>query len=115
MKKLLTLSMVSLIVFACSHKTATTVTNTEEVKTAVSTETAAVEKTESATVTNEQFSAGKAIYIAKCGKCHKLKEPSRGNMAQWTKWIDRMAPKAKLTEDEKAQVTAYVSVNAKPN
>jgi hypothetical protein len=36
-------------------------------------------------------------------------------MTQWTKWIDRMAPKAKLTEDEKAQVTAYVSVNAKPN
>ena len=112
MKKVLTLSMVSLIVFACSHKTTSTVTKTEEVKTTVATETAAIEKTESATVTNEQFLAGKAVYSAKCGNCHKLKEPSRGNT---TKWIDRMAPKAKLTEDEKAQVTAYVSVNAKPN
>jgi|JI61114BRNA_FD_contig_41_2654662_length_647_multi_3_in_0_out_0_1 cytochrome c5 len=115
MKKVLTLSIVSLIVFACSHKTTSTVTKTEEVKTTVATETAAIEKTESATVTNEQFLAGKAVYSAKCGNCHKLKEPSRGNMTQWTKWIDRMAPKAKLTEDEKAQVTAYVSVNAKPN
>ena len=97
MKKVLTLSIVSIVVFACSHKTASTVTKTEEAKTAVTTEAAAVEKTESATVTNEQFLAGKAVYTAKCGNCHKLKEPSRGNIAQWTKWIDRMAPKAKLS------------------
>lgn len=104
MKKLITIGMLSFIVFACSKKTASTVTKTE-----------VVVKTESATVSNEQFLAGKAIYVAKCGKCHNLKEPSRGNMEEWTKWIGRMAPKAKLTDDEKAQVTAYVSVNAKPN
>jgi len=115
MKKVLTLCIVSLLIYACTHKTASTIKKAEEVKTSVNSETAAVEKTESATVTNEQFLAGKAVYSAKCGNCHNLKEPSRGNMAQWTKWIDRMAPKAKLTEDEKAQVTAYVSVNAKPN
>ena len=105
MKKVLTLSMVSLIVFACSHKTSNTITKTEVVK----------EKTESATVSNAQFIAGKTVYEAKCGRCHKLHEPNRGNMAQWTKWIDRMAPKAKLTDEEKQQVTDYISVNALVN
>ena len=101
MRKSIAIFIISIVVFACSHKTKSTVTKTE-VK----------EKTESATVSNAQFSAGKTVYEAKCGRCHKLFEPSRGNMTQWTKWIDRMAPKAKLTDEEKQQVTDYVSVNA---
>lgn len=104
MKKLVTISILSFIVFACSKKTATTVTKTET-----------SEKTSSASVSEAQFLAGKAVYEAKCGKCHKLYNPSRGNMTQWTKWIDRMAPKAKLTDEEKQQVTDYVSVNALAN
>lgn len=105
MKKIITISILSLIAFACSHKTASTVTKTE-VKT---------EKTESATVSNAQFTAGKTLYTAKCGRCHKLYNPNRGNMTQWTKWINRMAPKAKLTAEEKQLVTDYVSVNALAN
>ena len=105
MKKIITISILSLIVFACSHKTASTVAKTEIAK----------EKTSSATVSNAQFSAGKTIYEAKCGNCHKLKDPAKGNMTQWTKWIDRMAPKAKLTDEEKQQVTDYISVNALTN
>ena len=105
MKKLIIITVLSLIVFACSHKTSNTITKTEVVK----------EKTESATVSNAQFIAGKTVYEAKCGRCHKLHEPNRGNMAQWTIWIDRMAPKAKLTDEEKQQVTDYVSVNALAN
>jgi cytochrome c5 len=104
MKKLMTISLLSLIVFACSKKTASTVAKTE-----VSV------KTESATVSNAQYLAGKVVYEAKCGKCHKLHSPDRGNMEQWTKWIGRMAPKAKLTEEEKQLVTDYVSVNALTN
>jgi cytochrome c5 len=104
MKKLMTISLLSLIVFACSKKTASTVAKTE-----VSV------KTESATVSNAQYLAGKVVYEAKCGKCHKLHSPDRGNMEQWTKWIGRMAPKAKLTEEEKQLVTDYVSVNALAN
>lgn len=105
MKKLIIISVLSLIVFACSHKTASTVTKTE----------VATEKTSSATVSNAAYLAGKVIYETKCGTCHKLKDPARGNMAQWTKWIDRMAPKAKLSDEEKQQVTDYISVNALVN
>lgn len=103
MKKIITISILSLIIFACSHKSTSTVTKTE---------TSSV-KTSSATVSNAQFLAGKTVYETKCGTCHKLKDPARGNMAQWTSWINRMAPKAKLTDSEKQQVTDYISVNAK--
>jgi len=100
MKKLIIITIISLVVFACSHKTTSTVAKTE--------------KTSSETVSTAQFAEGKAVYDLKCGTCHKLKDPARGNMTQWTKWIERMAPKAKLTDEEKTQITNYVSVNAQP-
>jgi len=102
MKKTITIVLISLVVFACSHKTTSTVAKTD-----------VTVKTESATVTNTQYLEGKTIYDAKCGKCHKLYKPERGNITQWTKWINRMAPKAKLTIEEKQMVANYVSVNAK--
>lgn len=105
MKKIITISILSLIIFACSHKTTSTVTKTETL----------TEKTSSSMVSHEQFLAGKTVYETKCGTCHKLKDPARGNMTQWTKWIDRMAPKAKLSDEEKMMVTNFISVNALPN
>lgn len=103
MKKLITIVLISLVVFACSHKTTTTATKTT------------VMKTESATVTNAQYLEGKAVYEASCGRCHKLFSPDKGNMTQWTKWLNAMAPKAKLTDEEKQMVTNYISVNALEN
>ncbi len=104
MKKILVILCLSFVVFACSHKTTSTVTKTE-----------IAVKTESATVTNMQYEEGKTVYETKCGTCHKLKDPARGNMTQWTKWINSMAKRAKLTDDEKIQVSNYVSVNALAN
>lgn len=104
MKKLITIVIISLVVFACSHKTTSTTTKT-----------ATAMKTESATVTNAQYLEGKTVYEAKCGRCHKLFSPDKGNMTQWTKWLNAMAPKAKLTDEEKQMVTNYISVNALEN
>lgn len=104
MKKIITISFLSLIIFACSKKTVGTIAATEETT-----------KTESKTVSHEAFLAGKTIYDARCGKCHKLHDPERGTMEQWDKWLDKMAPKAKLTDEEKLQVRNFISVNAKAN
>lgn len=57
--------------------------------------------------------AGKLIYESKCGQCHKLFEPDKYNAQQWSKWVDKMAPKAKLTEVEKGQVYQYLSATTK--
>lgn len=56
-----------------------------------------------------QLQQGRELYLNKCGKCHELFSPNKYNKTNWTKWVDRMAPKAKLTADEKAKVLAYVT------
>lgn len=57
--------------------------------------------------------AGQAIYNAKCGRCHELKITSDYTADRWTVILAIMAPKAYLTETEKANVYAYVKANAK--
>jgi cytochrome c5 len=52
---------------------------------------------------------GEELYTNKCGKCHKLFAPEKFNKKDWTKWVGTMAPKAKLTAEEKAKVLAYVT------
>lgn len=108
MKKILTLSIVSLIVFACSHKTTTTVTKTEETPAPspkISAEAAAA-------VTIEQKGA---LYAASCVRCHKLVSPAKFTKEEWVGWLDKMAPKAKITPEQKSQIYDYVSANAKVN
>lgn len=56
---------------------------------------------------------GKSIYEGKCGKCHKLFEPKKYNAAQWTKWVNRMAPKAGLSAEEKDMVYKYLTQDSK--
>ncbi len=108
MKKIITITFLSLVVYACSHKTKTAVTEVKEV-------TTTTEKTSSKTVSNARYLEGKTVYETYCGKCHKLFEPQHGNMTQWDKWIDRMAPKAKIDDAQKALIRDYISVNALTN
>lgn len=106
MKKLISITILSLIVFACSHKTKTAVSKTEEAPSPkVSAEAAAA-------VTMETKGA---LYAASCVRCHKLVEPSKFTKDEWVHWLDKMAPKAKITAEQKAQIYDYVSANAKVN
>ena len=104
MKKSIVLILLSLFIFACSHKSVPSASGTS-----VSTL-----KTSSATVTNEQFLQGKTVFEASCGKCHKYRDPASHTVKQWTYWLNKMAPKAKLTDEQKSAVFNFVSVNAKP-
>ncbi len=99
MKKFITLVFTLVVVFACSKKTVGTKTETSE-------------KTSSDKVSNEIYLAGKTTYMEKCGKCHPLFPVNKGNMEYWNKWVDKMAPKAKLTDEQKRNVLDYLSVNA---
>lgn len=100
MKKFLVLFSIVFIVFACSHKT-------------TSSASSSVEKTQSATVSHAQYLEGKAVYETNCAKCHKLKDPHNYTSEEWGKWVDKMAPKAKLTDEQKQQVYNFGSVNVK--
>ncbi|MFZ4583013.1 MAG: hypothetical protein ACOYM7_10230 [Paludibacter sp.] len=52
---------------------------------------------------------GRELYINKCGSCHTLFAPEKYNKTDWAKWVNRMAPKAKLTEEQKVLVQAYLT------
>jgi|GEM_PF-2830391 cytochrome c5 len=60
-----------------------------------------------------QIEEGKNIYMASCNKCHGYKKPESKPAEKWPKTIERMGNKAKLTQDQKNLVLAYVVANAK--
>lgn len=64
-------------------------------------------------VTKEQLATAADLYNTRCGKCHDLPSAKDYTAEQWKPIMDAMAPKAKLTDEEKNWVLAYVSMNAK--
>jgi mono/diheme cytochrome c family protein len=114
MKKALILSTLALAVFACSRKTMATT------ESKVKTETAGGEtkvKTETGTAAPDAQAAllaqGQVIYTSKCARCHDARPVDSYTAEQWTGILKSMIPKAKLTEAESAQVTAYVMAGAR--
>lgn len=103
MRKLIILSILSIAVFACSRKTSSSTAKTETPAAKISAEAATA-------VTMEQKHA---LYAASCVRCHKLVEPSKFTKEEWVGWLDKMAPKAKITPEQKAQIYDYVAANAK--
>jgi cytochrome c5 len=59
------------------------------------------------------LAAGKTVYETKCTRCHSLKLIDLYTTDRWDTILKLMAPKAKLTESETVQVTAYLKANAK--
>jgi len=59
-------------------------------------------------VTKEQLTEGYTIYTTKCTKCHGDKGITSRSEAEWGIAIGEMAPKAKLTDMEKENLTRYV-------
>ena len=57
--------------------------------------------------------AGKTVYEVKCSKCHGLKDPAKYTQERWVGLVNWMAPRAKVVDNEKAQILAYVQHNAK--
>ena len=54
------------------------------------------------------FEPGRTLYAAKCGGCHRLRQPSKIDSAKWPSILDKMAVKAKLTPEQESRIDAYV-------
>lgn len=67
------------------------------------------------TPTAEEAAAvtGQGIFNAKCGTCHGLKPTTDFTADRWASILAVMAPRAKLSFEEKESVYAYVKLNAK--
>jgi cytochrome c5 len=56
---------------------------------------------------------GRNLYVGRCSACHSLKDPKALEPGEWPEMVQRMAPDAKLNEDQQRAVTQYlVSVSA---
>lgn len=86
---------ISLVLWGCARKTAPTAAET------------------AAKFSHYSDSEGKTIFMEKCGRCHKYRLPETRTADKWTKVIDKMAPKAKLNDDQKEAVLAFVQQYAK--
>lgn len=61
-----------------------------------------------------QLTQGKNIFENSCNRCHKLPDPAKHDQEGWIKTLSRMAPKAKLNDEQHQLVYDYlISANKK--
>ena len=106
MKKIIALSILSAIVLACSRKT-----TPQEIVLSNTTHKPAVAQQDISQP--DLATAGKNIYINRCGRCHALKNTAAFNVDEWKGILADMIPRAKLDSTQATQVTAYVLQHAK--
>lgn len=59
-------------------------------------------------ITVNDLSKGQSIFENSCGKCHDLPNPADHSAQDWVGIMNRMAPKAKLTEEQHQLVYDYI-------
>lgn len=57
---------------------------------------------------NEEFSAARKTYVAKCAKCHKFYEPRDYDAGEWKRWMDAMSRKSNLKPDQEDLLRKYL-------
>jgi cytochrome c5 len=65
-------------------------------------------KAKNADITMETLEKGHSIYYGACTRCHGAKNITSRSEEEWPKILDKMAPRAKLTQEEKSAVYNYV-------
>ena len=105
-KYIYSLCLLGVIVYSCKTQTTTSTPATQAVQTIHSAATANLSK-------EEMLKKGEDLFNLKCGRCHGLPSLSEFTIADWQPIMARMAPKAKLNEEETNWVLAYVNDNAK--
>jgi mono/diheme cytochrome c family protein len=55
---------------------------------------------------------GQLVFNNRCGRCHGLPEPGQYSSKRWETIMASMAPKARLSKEDRVHVTAWVMANA---
>jgi hypothetical protein len=55
---------------------------------------------------------GQTVFTARCGRCHALPDPVKYSERRWESIISSMAPRARLSAQEEADVRVYVKERA---
>ncbi|MGH2664298.1 c-type cytochrome [Flavobacterium sp.] len=95
--KILAVAILGVIIYSCSPKVVTTAPVTEVKPVAVD--------------LAPELAEGKNLYENNCVKCHKLFPATRHTKEEWVSVLDRMAPKAKITDVQKASIYNYITAS----
>ena len=60
-------------------------------------------------ITLEQLQSARKLYATKCSSCHNLHLPREFTSGQWPGILDKMQPKAKITDKQKKLLLAYLT------
>lgn len=61
-------------------------------------------------LSDEQVTAARTLYVAKCSSCHKFYPPANYSEAEWNTWMRKMSRKAKLKPADEETVRDYLSL-----
>lgn len=89
-----------------------TLNNTAPLTDAPAIATAEVVSSGAAPMLNEVEYRGKDLYEVHCGQCHKLFDPGQFTEEHWDPILIRMQKQARLTDEQMADIRAYVAVYA---
>lgn len=71
--------------------------------------TPVVEEVKTMEFPNTTVSEGYALYSSACTKCHKAKVVTNFSRDQWNKILPKMAGKAKISDQQKETIDAYIN------
>jgi cytochrome c5 len=101
--KVLSLAVLSVIIYSCASKSSVPTT---EVKKAEPTPVATV-----ATVMTPELAEGKSLYDNNCAKCHKLYDAKDFSSEEWKPIVARMQKKAHLDDLQGQKIYNYLTMN----
>ncbi len=58
---------------------------------------------------------GRELYLLKCVKCHKLRDPADYSDEKWSYWMKKMKKKAHLSDEQYDLISQYVESVRKVN
>ena len=56
----------------------------------------------------QEVTAARELYAAKCAKCHKFYDPAAYSDQDWEMWMRKMSRKSKLKPDQEALLRRYL-------
>src|SRR6476619_5583297 len=99
MKKISIICFSAFLVMACNKNSLPTISRRDS------------EPPPPAPVVNKDFvidiTKGNTIFINRCSRCHGLHDPKEFKAEKWDVILSRMIPRARLSSEEAANVTAY--------
>src|SRR5262245_33868757 len=61
-----------------------------------------------------EIEPARALYSAKCARCHKFYDPAKYTDAEWRDWMRKMSRKAKLAPEQEALLSRYLGMFRAP-